>query len=83
MQTLPSFTSEALAAPSPHSRRRLPRWYAAAMSVAQQPQQPELRVLPPEEALRQARPVPPADDLVIEGLTAEEWEALRAALADR
>lgn len=50
------------------------------MSVVEQP---GVLVLPPEEALRQARPVPSADELAIEGVTVEEWDAVQAALADR
>lgn len=58
-------------------RRRMP-----FMSFVEWPEEPGLRVLPPEEALLNARPLPSAEDLAIEGLTVEEWEALQAALAD-
>lgn len=42
-----------------------------------------LTVLPPDEALRHARPVPTDEELAIEGLTDDEWQAFRRALADR
>jgi len=42
-----------------------------------------LTVLPPEEALRLARQVPSDEDMAIDGLTADEWNAFEKALADR
>lgn len=42
-----------------------------------------LTVLPPDQALERARPVPQDEELVIEGLTEVEWEAFAKALADR
>jgi hypothetical protein len=42
-----------------------------------------LTVLPPDEALRRAKPLPSAASLAIEGLTDEEWEAFVQALAER
>ena len=42
-----------------------------------------MTVLPPEEALRRARPVPSERDLVIEGLTDAESQAFEKALAER
>ncbi len=53
------------------------------MSVVEEPREPALVVVSPEEALRRARPLPTADELMIEGLTAEEWRALNAILAER
>ena len=54
------------------------------MAVVPNPDQPEvLTVVPPEEALRLARPLPDADEMAIEGLTDDEWEAFEQALADR
>lgn len=35
------------------------------------------------DALRLARPLPSADELAIEGLTDDEWDAFMQALADR
>ena len=56
----------------------------AGMAVVPNPDQPEvLTVVPPEEALRLARPLPDADDMAIEGLTDDEWEAFEQALAER
>jgi hypothetical protein len=37
------------------------------MSVVEQPKDPALVVLPPEEALRRARPFPSVEELTIEG----------------
>ncbi|HKY14394.1 MAG TPA: hypothetical protein VJM33_05680 [Microthrixaceae bacterium] len=42
-----------------------------------------LTVLSPDEALRRARPAPTAEELEIEGLTDEEWQAFQQALAER
>jgi hypothetical protein len=53
------------------------------MSVVEQPSEPSLVVLPPDEALRRARPLPSVEELTIEGLTVEEWNALTAVLAER
>lgn len=53
------------------------------VSVVEQPEDPVLVVLPPEEALRRARPLPSVDELTIEGLTSDEWNALNAVLAER
>jgi hypothetical protein len=43
---------------------------------------PALVVLPPDEALRHARPVPAEDELATTGVTDEEWSAFERALAD-
>lgn len=54
------------------------------MSVPDSGQEPSgLTVLPPEEALRRARPVPSAADLEIDGLTESELQAFENALAER
>ena len=56
----------------------------ACMAVVPNPDQPEvLTVVPPDEALRLARPLPGADEMAIDGLTDDEWEAFQQALADR
>lgn len=52
------------------------------MSVVDEPEQPNLRFYPPDEAWKRARPLPPRESLVIEGLTDEEWEAFQEAIAD-
>jgi hypothetical protein len=53
------------------------------VSTIEQPDdEPEVRVYPPEEALRRARPLPPPEELVIEGVTGDEWAAFDAALAE-
>jgi hypothetical protein len=55
----------------------------SVMLVVQQPEEPAMVVLPPEQALRRARPLPSVEELTIEGLTIEEWNALTAVLAER
>lgn len=54
------------------------------MSIASHPDDPAgLTVLPPDEAVEQALPVPRAEDLEIEGLTDQEWTAFEQALSER
>lgn len=43
----------------------------------------ELTVLPPDEALKQALPLPRDEDMHLEGLTEAEWAAFESALDDR
>lgn len=52
------------------------------MTTMEQPDQPHLLVLPPEQALAAARPLPEHDRLVIDGVTDEEWDVFFAALAE-
>jgi hypothetical protein len=40
-----------------------------------------LKVYPPEEGMRRARPLPPLHEMVIDA-TPEEWSAFQAALVD-
>jgi hypothetical protein len=42
-----------------------------------------LTVLPPDAALRSAKPAPTDSELVIDGLTEAEWVAFETALNDR
>jgi hypothetical protein len=42
-----------------------------------------LTVLPPEDALAHAQPVPTDDELAIDGLTDDEWKAFEKALTER
>jgi hypothetical protein len=54
------------------------------MPVVPNPDQPAgLLILPPDEALRRARPLPSDAEMAIEGLTDEEWTAFEQALAER
>lgn len=54
------------------------------MSVAEQPSAPpHLTVLAPQNALREAKPMPSNDEMAIDGLTDEEWDAFESALAER
>lgn len=54
------------------------------MSVVPHPDEPTgLTVLPPEEALKRARPLPSDHEMAIEGLTDDEWTAFEKALAER
>ena len=58
--------------------------YTERMSVMPNAAEPAgLTVLPPEEALRRARPLPSDAELAIEGLTEDEWKAFEKALAER
>ncbi len=52
------------------------------MSTVEQPDEPIVRVYPPDEALKSARPLPPRDRLVVEDLTDDEWKAFQEALAE-
>jgi hypothetical protein len=54
------------------------------MSVVPNPEEfGGLTILPPEAALRRARPLPSDAELAIEGLTDDEWKAFEKALAER
>ena len=54
------------------------------MAVVPDPDVPAtLTVVSPAEALRRARPLPDAEEMAIDGLTDEEWEAFEQALAER
>lgn len=50
--------------------------------TAEQPKDPSVTVYPPEEALRRARPLPPREQLVVEGVSEDEWTAFQEALAE-
>jgi hypothetical protein len=52
------------------------------MSIVEQPEEPRMRVLPPEEALRRAKPLPPRERLVIEDVPEDDWTAFQEALAE-
>lgn len=56
--------------------------YTGGVSTVEHPEEPTLRVYPPDEALRRARPLPPRDRLVIEDVSEVEWEAFQEALAE-
>ena len=43
--------------------------------------EPVVQVLPAEEALRRAEPLPPREELVVEGVTDEQWDAFFQAIA--
>jgi len=54
------------------------------VSAVPNPNDPlQLTILPPEEALRRAQPLPARGELAIEGLTDDEWKAFEKALAER
>ena len=54
------------------------------VSVVERPDEPpKLTVVSPKDALRLARALPGVGEMAIEGLTAEEWQAFEAALAER
>lgn len=50
------------------------------MSVVEHPEPTGVTIVSPAEAIRRAQPLPGADELAIEGLTVEEWQALMDAL---
>lgn len=52
------------------------------MSTVEQPEEAAVRVCPPDEALKLARPLPPRERLVVEDITDEEWTAFQEALAE-
>ncbi len=52
------------------------------MSTVERPEEPTVRFYPSTEALKQARPLPPRDRLVLEDITDEEWKAFQEALAE-
>jgi len=53
-----------------------------AVSIAEQPDEPRVRVYPPDEALRRAQPLPPRERLVIDDVPQDEWTAFQEALAE-
>ncbi len=60
-----------------------PGSYTGGVSSVEQPEEPTtVRVYPPDEALKRARPLPPRDRLVIKDVPDEEWAAFQEALAD-
>lgn len=55
-----------------------------SVSVVPNPEEPTgLTVLPPEEALRRAKPLPTDDEMSIEGLADDEWNTFEKALTDQ
>jgi len=44
---------------------------------------PGLTVLPPDEALLRARPLPDGQDMALDTVPDDEWKAFIAALTDR
>jgi hypothetical protein len=52
------------------------------VTTVEQVPEPELPVLPPEEALRRARPLPRRAQLVVEGVPAAEWDEFQRALTE-
>ena len=60
------------------------RAYSVGVSVAESPHgSSHLMVVTPTEALERAQPLPSDDDMAVDGLTDEEWDAFKHALADR
>jgi hypothetical protein len=53
------------------------------VSVREEPLEPGLVVVTPDEALQRARPLPAPQDLVITDVPDAEWEAFQKALAER
>ena len=60
------------------------RIYTSPVSIVPAPDESfSLTLLPPDEALKAARPVPSPEELAIEGLTEAEWQAFEQALSER
>lgn len=57
--------------------------YRSAVSIAAQPSETlHLTVLGPQDAIREAKPMPSTDEMAIDGLAHEEWDAFERALAE-
>lgn len=54
-----------------------------AVSIAEQPESPRVRLYPPDEALQRAQPLPPRERLVIEDVSQDDWTAFQEALAEK
>lgn len=55
--------------------------YSQVVSTAENTEEPNhLMVVTLQDALERARPLPNEEDMAIDGLTAEEWEAFKQAL---
>jgi hypothetical protein len=54
----------------------------AGVTTVEQVPEPALPVLPPEEALRRARPLPRRAQLVVEGVSPAEWDEFQQALTE-
>jgi hypothetical protein len=52
------------------------------VSIAEQPDEPRVRVYPPDEALQRAQPLPSRERLVIEDVPQNDWTAFQEALAE-
>ena len=52
------------------------------VATFEQPQEPEVRTYPSEEALRRSRPLPKPKDLVVTDVPDDEWAAFQEALAE-
>jgi hypothetical protein len=52
------------------------------VSTIEEPEEPTVRVYPPDEALKRARPLPPRERLVIGDVPDDEWAAFQEALAE-
>jgi hypothetical protein len=53
------------------------------VTTADQPRQPQVQVVPPDQVLRRARPLPQPEDLVIHDIPDDKWAAFQRALAER
>jgi hypothetical protein len=47
---------------------------------SQDQEEPQVMFFSPEEALQHAKTLPPRAEIVIEGVSAEEWELFRKAI---
>ena len=78
-QTSPDAAPAGSSGPEPANVRTLKE-----MSVAESSDEAShLTAVTPKEALRRALPLPTDDEMAVEGVTDEEWDAFEHALADR
>jgi hypothetical protein len=53
------------------------------VSTAEHQDPSGLEVLPPDEALRRAKPLPPPECMVLEDVSDDDWTAFQEALAEQ
>ena len=56
--------------------------YADCVSSGEEQDERRVRIYPPEEALRRARPLPPRDQLIVTNIPDEDWAAFYEALTE-
>lgn len=59
------------------------RSYARAVSTAEHQDPSGLKVFPPDEALRRAKPFTPPERMALEDVSDDDWTAFQEALAEQ